>query len=71
MLKPFRSFGRNRALDLRTVGKAESEKLPFLRSCHRALGLIRLEFELAQWTLERGRFSMFNGGFTAGREKAL
>src|SRR5438445_11273976 len=46
MLKPFRSFRRNRALDLRTVGKAESEKLPFLRSRHRALGLIHLSFEL-------------------------
>src|SRR6185437_1379585 len=46
MLKPFQSFGRNRALDLRTVGKAESEKLSFLRSRYRALGLIHLEFEL-------------------------
>src|SRR5437667_1873457 len=46
MLKPFRSFRRNRALDLRTVGKAESEKLPFLRSRYRTLGLIHLEFEL-------------------------
>ena len=46
MLKPFQSFGRNRALDLRTVGKAESEKLPFLRSRYRALALIHLEFEL-------------------------
>src|SRR5438105_15282064 len=46
MLKPFQSFGRNRALDLRTVGKAESEKLPFLRSRDRALGLIHLECEL-------------------------
>src|SRR5260370_19559012 len=46
MLKPFQSFGRNRAVDLRTVGKAESEKLPFLRSRYRALGLIHLEFEL-------------------------
>src|SRR3989442_10338586 len=46
MLKPFQSFGRNRALDLRTVGKAESEKLPFLRSRYRALALIHLTFEL-------------------------
>src|SRR3989449_11650310 len=46
MLKPFQSFGRNRALDLRTVGKAESEKLSFLRSRYRALALIHLEFEL-------------------------
>src|SRR5260370_19209848 len=46
MLKPFQSFGRNRALDLRTVGKAEPEKLPLLRSRHRALRLIHLEFEL-------------------------
>src|SRR5712692_7247613 len=46
MLKPFQSFGRNRALDLRTVGKAESEKLPLLRSRHRALRFIHLEFEL-------------------------
>src|SRR6266478_772869 len=46
MLKPFQSFGRNRALDLRTVGKAESEKLPFLRSRYRAFRLIHLEFEL-------------------------
>src|SRR2546422_1461946 len=46
MLKPFQSLGRNRALDLRTVGKAESEKLPFLRSRYRALALIHLEFEL-------------------------
>jgi hypothetical protein len=35
-----------RALDLRTVGKAESEKLPLLRSRHRALRFIHLEFEL-------------------------
>src|SRR5437867_12377368 len=46
MLKPFQSFRRNRALDLRTFGKAESEKLPFLRSRYRALRLIHLEFEL-------------------------
>src|SRR5260370_16406481 len=46
MLNPFQSFGRNRALDLRTVGKAEPEKLPLLRSRHRALRLIHLEFEL-------------------------
>src|SRR3989442_13592955 len=46
MLKPFQSFGCNRALDLRTVGKAESEKLPFLRSRYCALRLIRLKFEL-------------------------
>jgi hypothetical protein len=46
MLKPFQSFRRNRALDLGTVGKAESEKLPFLRSRYRALRLIHLEFEL-------------------------
>ncbi len=46
MLKPFQSFGRNRTLDLQTVGKAEPEKLPLLRSRHRALRLIHLEFEL-------------------------
>src|SRR5438309_2815989 len=46
MLKPFQSFGRNRALDLWTVGKAESEKLPLLRSRHRALRFIHLEFGL-------------------------
>src|SRR5438876_11494103 len=46
MLKPFQSFRRNRALDLRTFGKAESEKLPFLRSRYRVLRLIHLEFEL-------------------------
>src|SRR5450759_4541742 len=46
MLKPFQGFGRKRALDLRTVGKAESEKLPFLRSRYRAFRLIHLEFEL-------------------------
>jgi hypothetical protein len=42
----FQSFGRNRALNLRTVGKAESEKLPFLRSRYRAFRLIHLEFAL-------------------------
>jgi hypothetical protein len=48
MLKPFQTFGRNRAHDLRTVGKAEPEKLPLLRSRRCALRLIHLEFELVR-----------------------
>jgi hypothetical protein len=48
MVKPFQTFARNRALDLRTVGKAEPEKLSLLRSRHRALRLIHLEFELVR-----------------------
>jgi hypothetical protein len=44
--QPIQSLRRNDALDLRTGGKAESKKLPFLRSCHRTLRLIHLELEL-------------------------
>src|SRR5271157_1267358 len=46
VLKPLQSLRRNGALDLWTVCKAEPEKLPLLRSRHRALRLIYLEFEL-------------------------
>src|ERR1700681_4077613 len=46
LLDPFQRFRRNRALDVRTSRKAEPEKLPFLRSCHRTLRLIYLELEL-------------------------
>src|SRR5580692_7665057 len=46
LLKPIHGLRRNHALDLRTGRKAEPEKLPLLRSCHRALGLIYLELEL-------------------------
>src|ERR1700681_1702408 len=46
LLEPFQRFRRNRALDVRTSRKAEPEKLPFLRSCHRALCLVYLELEL-------------------------
>src|SRR3982750_3259966 len=47
LLTAIQSFRRDHALHLGTHCKAESEKLSFLRSCHRALGLIDLEFELA------------------------
>src|SRR5436190_8882129 len=47
VLKPLQSFRRNRALNLWTGAKAKSEELPFLRSRHRALGLIHFEFELS------------------------
>ena len=43
--KPIQSFGAIDALHLRTGGKAESEKLSFLRSRHRTLRLIHLELE--------------------------
>ena len=46
LLEPVQRFRRNRALDVRTSRKAEPEELPFLRSCHRTLRLIHLEFEL-------------------------
>src|ERR1700693_1852684 len=46
LLEPVQRFRRNRALDVRTSRKAEPEELPFLRSCHRTLGLIYLELEL-------------------------
>src|SRR5437762_9262103 len=46
LLEPFQRFRRNRALDVRTSRKAEPEKLPFLRSCHRTLCLVDLEVEL-------------------------
>src|SRR6516164_9257860 len=46
LLEPFQRFRRNRALDVRTSRKAEPEEFPFLRSCHRTLGLIYLELEL-------------------------
>src|SRR5450759_4079092 len=45
-LKPIHGLRRNHALDLRTSRKAESQKLPLLRSCHRTLRLIYLELEL-------------------------
>jgi hypothetical protein len=45
-LEPFQSFWRDDALDVRTDCKAEPEELPFLRSCHRALRLVYLDFEL-------------------------
>src|ERR1039458_6084808 len=40
LLEPFQRFRRNRALGVRTCRKAEPEELPFLRSCHRTLGLV-------------------------------
>jgi hypothetical protein len=46
LLKPIQSLRRNHALNLWTGAKAKSEELPFLRSRHRALGLIHFEFEL-------------------------
>src|SRR6202040_1371090 len=46
LLEPFQRFRRDRALDVWTSREAEPEELPFLRSCHRALGLIYLELEL-------------------------
>src|ERR1039458_911069 len=46
LLEPFQRFRRNRALGVRTYRKAEPEELPFLRSCHRTLGLVYLELEL-------------------------
>ncbi len=46
VLKPLQSFRRNHALNLWTGAKAKSEELSFLRSRHRALGLIHFEFEL-------------------------
>src|ERR1022692_4251493 len=45
-LKPIQGLWRNDALDLWASRKAEPEKLPFLRSCHRTLRLIYLELEL-------------------------
>src|ERR1017187_5749760 len=44
--KPIQGLWCNNPPDLRTSSKAEPEKLPFLRSCHRTLPLIYLEFEL-------------------------
>src|SRR6516225_6858893 len=44
-LKPIQSLRRNDALDLWTSRKAESQKLPLLRSRHRTLRLIYLELE--------------------------
>jgi hypothetical protein len=46
LLEPFQRFRRNRALGIRTGRKAEPEELPFLRACHRTLGLVYLELEL-------------------------
>ena len=46
LLEPFQRFRRDRALDVRTSREAEPEELPFLRSRHRALRLVYLEFEL-------------------------
>jgi hypothetical protein len=45
-LKPIQGLWRNHALDLRTSGKAESQKLSLLRSRHRTLRFIYLEVEL-------------------------
>src|SRR5215472_14780423 len=44
-IQPIQSLRRNDALDLRTSRKAESEKLPLLRSRHRTLRLVYLELE--------------------------
>src|SRR5262245_62892649 len=46
MFKAIQSLRRNDALNLRTVAKTESEKLPLLRSRYRTLRLIHFEFEL-------------------------
>src|SRR5215831_11185010 len=46
VLETIQSLWRNDALDLRTVAKTESEKLPLLRSRYRTLCLIDLESEL-------------------------
>jgi hypothetical protein len=46
VLKSLQSFRRNHGLNLWTGAKAKSEELSFLRSRHRALGLIHFEFEL-------------------------
>src|SRR5205807_6729875 len=46
LLEPFQRLRRDCALDVRTSREAESKELPFLRSCHRALCLVDLEFEL-------------------------
>ncbi len=43
--KVVQGLGRNDALDTPTDLKAEAEKLPFLRSRHRTLRLVHLEFE--------------------------
>src|SRR6185437_9691154 len=45
-LEPIQCLRRDDAPDLRTGAEAEPEKLPFLRSRHRALCLIHLEPEL-------------------------
>src|ERR1700682_6516925 len=45
LLEPLQPFRRDRALDVWTSREAEPEELPFLRSCHRTLGLIYLELE--------------------------
>ena len=47
-LEPIQGLRCNHSLDLWASGKAESEKLPFLRSCHGALGLIYLELEVVR-----------------------
>src|SRR5215831_15221759 len=46
VFKAIQSLRRNDALDLLTVAKTESEKLPLLRSRYRTLRLIHFEFEL-------------------------
>jgi hypothetical protein len=48
VLKPFQSFRRNDALSFWTSAKAESEKLPFLWSRHRALRFIYFELEFVR-----------------------
>src|SRR5215831_7841031 len=45
LLEPFQRLRRDCAPDVRASRKAESKELPFLRSCHRALCLVDLEFE--------------------------
>src|SRR5258705_553966 len=45
-LEPLQRVRRDRALDVWTSRETEPEELPFLRSCHRTLGLVYLELEL-------------------------
>src|SRR5229473_3564827 len=45
-LKPLQRFRRDRALGVWISCEAEPEELPFLRLCHRTLGLVYLELEL-------------------------
>ena len=54
VLKPLQSFRRNHALNLWTGTKAKSEELSFLRSRHRALGLIHGFRLLSAYTRKTG-----------------